>query len=329
MIAQRELNPERPVWRRALDGLLFWGSATVETLNRMTEKPDVVVVYGGYSSYALRVLRWARANGVRAMVDIVEWYDPSHMPLGRFGPFSASFSFAFHHIYKRFDGAIVISRLLERRFSRWLPCAVVPPTTQLSSSAKARGSDVLRLVYAGTPGKKDLLGTILDAVAKASADGVKVRLDVVGVRDDQLDSFATTTVDRAIVKAWGRLSRNEVLEVVRSADFSVLVRRNAKFADAGFPTKFVESCSLATPVIANITSDLGAYLQDGVSGIVVEMPTVDSVASSIARASKISGDAYYAMSERASQLCREGFHPDAYAERMNSFLAVILSGRNK
>ena len=61
------------------------------------------------------------------------------------------------------------------------------------------------------------------------------------------------------------------------ADFMVLLREQTRKSNAGFPTKFSESFMSGTPVIANLTSDLGRYLMDGDTGFVVSEPSEDAI----------------------------------------------------
>ena len=68
---------------------------------------------------------------------------------------------------------------------------------------------------------------------------------------------------RDTVICHGRIPYAEVKGKVADADFTVRLRPNKRYANAGFPTKVGESMACGTPVIANITSDLGKYIIDG------------------------------------------------------------------
>ena len=75
----------------------------------------------------------------------------------------------------------------------------------------------------------------------------------------------------------GRVSQNEVPHYYTLADFMVLLREPTRKSNAGFPTKFSESFTSGTPVITNLTSDLGLYLKDGKTGFIVDNPSEDVI----------------------------------------------------
>jgi glycosyltransferase involved in cell wall biosynthesis len=68
----------------------------------------------------------------------------------------------------------------------------------------------------------------------------------------------------------GKMSHKDVLLYLKRADFSIFYRAKTRVTMAGFPTKFSESISCGTPVITNLTSDLSAYLKDGINGFIIE-----------------------------------------------------------
>ena len=89
----------------------------------------------------------------------------------------------------------------------------------------------------------------------------------------------------------GRVSHSEAVRFVCEADFQMLIRENTLKNTAGFPTKFVESMSCCTPLIATLTSNIGDYLQDGVNGFIVSdehpLREVLKKAASLSSAEKI------------------------------------------
>lgn len=117
----------------------------------------------------------------------------------------------------------------------------------------------------------------------------KVRFTIAGCTIKQLidlcgiDEYILELVHDSI-RVLGRVSRSQVLEEYKSADFSVLIRPvKERYAQAGFPTKFVESMCCSTPVICNITSDLGKYAEDGVNSIILEDIEPEQIAQTLRR----------------------------------------------
>ncbi len=111
----------------------------------------------------------------------------------------------------------------------------------------------------------------------------------------------------------GCCRRRRSAQLVGKADFTVLVREDRRQSNAGFPTKFVESFASGTPVIANLTSDLGQHLRDGETGLACASNDVDSLAATLRRALSLDVEAKRRM--RAACLAHAGaaFHPRAYS----------------
>ncbi|MFI8608340.1 glycosyltransferase family 4 protein [Pseudomonas sp. NPDC077649] len=314
---------------KLLHQLFFCGSRTAKWLDRQEKKPEFVIVYGGLSTFAWHVRRWCRANNVPVVIDLVEWYDPSQMLGGRFGPFYLSSCIAMNWVYPRFDGAITISTFLDSHFKKNYPTVIAPPLLQVPlSSIMQSMSGRLNLIYAGTPGKKDLLKDIILGVEEAVSLGRNVKLTILGPDCEEVKYLCGLDSLPSSVSVLGKVSQQEVEAYYRAADFSVILRESERFTNAGFPTKFVESLSFSTPVISNITSDLGMYLKDGVNGYVVSSVGVADISSVLCKAADLSGGEKSEMRKQALVTAIESFSPSSYSERFRSFFDRVGSSRS-
>lgn len=312
------------IWRIFFD----WGRRTVQWLDHQPSKPTHVVVYGGSAQYMLRLLPWCRRHGIPLIADVVEWYDPRQMKGGRFGPFFLSAQFALRYLYPKCDGVIAISSLLENRY-RSLGCKVVRVPPSLDLQAK-RGhielknpEDPLVLVYAGTPGKKDLLLHVLEAVETVDPTGARLKLKVLGPTIEQLKADYGRSNFAPSIQILGHINQEEIAGHIRSAHFTVLLRRPALFTNAGFPTKFVESLANGTPVIANLTSDLGLYMRDGVEGLVCADYSVHGLSLAIERALSLSGLQLDKMRQAAIDQAEQSFDFRVHSKSLHSFISSI------
>ena len=307
-----------------------WGRRTVEWLRARSPRPDVVIIYGGGALFAGRVLRWARAHGVATIVDCVEWHDGGHQPLGRWGPVAMDFEIAMTRVYQRAGNVICISSLLQEHFTRQgCSALLVPPTTdvqQLSWCVEPTNvGPSLRFAYAGTPGKKDLIKVVIEGLRLADPSGRVCRLDIAGMTtDDVADlSLGGDGIPQSI-HAHGRLPRSRALELVSGAHYTCLLRHDARYAHAGFPTKVVESLAVGTPVMTNRTSDLGAYIRDGETGFIIEEASADSFADSVRDALSVSPATYLAMRRAARAEAEAHFDFRGYAPALRDFIERSL-----
>lgn len=272
---------------------VFSGKRTLHWLDSLTPKPKAVILYSGYSPFLMRLGPWCKKHGIPLVFDAVEWYEPNGMPGGPYSPYRWNIELAMRYLSPRTGCTIVISRYLENYYSlRGCETFRVPPTLDtmtVTPNLAHQSNGLLRIGYTGTPGKKDLLDNVLEGILSLDPHGKRLRFAVAGIKQEEVLAYPSLRrrglkVVPPCLTILGRVSHQEALALIRDADFSVLLRTPLRYAQAGFPTKVVESMALGTPVICNLTSDLGEYIQDGQEGIVCEGHLPDNLVVALERA---------------------------------------------
>jgi glycosyltransferase involved in cell wall biosynthesis len=314
---------------RYTQAFLRWGQKTVDWLDAQPTRPSHVVVYGGGAPYLIRLRRWCRLHRVPLIADVVEWYQASHMPGGYFGPPHLSASIALRQQSPRCDGVIAISSYLTSYFrDRGTKVIRVPPTvdTQAMAVEPRNTAGGLVFAYAGTPGRKDLLATMVRAVDRFAGAGGQAELRILGPTPDQVRELLGGQPLPPAVRALGPLPQPDVAQALRDADFSLLLREPARFSQAGFPTKFGESLATGTPVITNLTSDIGDYLDDGRDGLVCADHTEAALLEALWRAQRLTGAQRTAMRVHARQRAERSFDFRVYEAPLGAFFNEVRAG---
>lgn len=245
-----------------------------------------------------------RRRNLPLIGDICEWYDPRQITGGWVNPFYLVFQVVFHFVLPRLRNMIVVSRLLEERFSGGgrsvLRIASPIDVAGIEANDRTPG-DRLVLLYAGAAGRKDLLGEVLAALSLlAPEERRRVEFRLLGPTREDLVEFLHGRDDLLreiadVVKPLGRVPRRDVLLALQEAHFSVLFRPDRRYARAGFPSKVPESLAAGTPVLLNLTGDLGDYVGDAQASIVAESSSVADIATAIRRALRLSRTEYQQM----------------------------------
>ncbi len=242
---------------------------------------DAVICYDLSAISLEKIRRFCKRRNILCIADNTEWYSVA----GRRFPVNVIKGldefFRMRIIHKRLDGLIVISSYLKRYYKKCENVIRIPPLTDLNEekwiNRYEKDKRVLRLVYAGAPGRKDRIDYLIKAVGGLNRS---YRLDVIGITKDEylkLYSGHEDIVNRNDnIKFHGRISHREVLEYVKKANYSCFFRDRSRVAMAGFPTKFVEAISSGTPVISNDTSDLLKYTEKG-NGIILDSADLKSI----------------------------------------------------
>ena len=239
----------------------------------LAEKPDYVVLYNFPSIASLKILKACHKQGIKVFHDLTEWESADGWSLRNvFRKFDINIRM--RYCIKKMDGLICISRFLYDYYKKYTICVLVPPTVDLQAEKWNRGrlltsGENIKLVYAGNAGfgNKDKLDVIIDALKAFPS----IKLTVIGMTEEQyVQGYGSLPADCKNVEFRGRVSHAEAVKAVCDADFQMLIRDNTLKNRAGFPTKFVESMSCCTPLIATLTSNISDYLKDGENGFVVD-----------------------------------------------------------
>ena len=145
------------------------------------------------------------------------------------------------------------------------------------------------LIYVGNPGAgtKDKLALIIESLNRVKNNHLELlfRLDIIGMNEEQFkEVFKMDPISYSFVRIHGRKPNLEALEFIKRSDYTIFLRDNNLICTAGFPTKFSESIACGTPVLTNLSSDLGKYLKDGRNGYVLDMSTYNALTETLALA---------------------------------------------
>lgn len=305
------------------------GARSRRWLDSRTCLPAAVILYSGYSPYLMQFMGWARRRSVALLFDAVEWYASPTLPAFMISPYLWNTEFAMRVLIPQLDGVVAISRALECYYrARGVPVGRVPPLFDpveiLPSVSEPVAGAPLKLVYSGSPGRKDLIDMVIEAVIRRDAGTGCLRLEIVGLSEEELRSRAPLRKRDGVIPdclvAHGRVSHARSMELVGRADFTVFLRHVDRVSTNGFPTKFVESLALGTPVITNITSDLAEHLHDGQTGLVCQEPTPSGLAVALDRALELDACVRNAMRQAARAEAERAFSYGAYVETLGGLI---------
>lgn len=310
---------------RRITNFLVQGSNAFALLKQI--KPDVVVVYNPALVLTLRLLHYTRKRAIRLVADVSECYHSSEFPGGKWMPFSWMNELNIRIVQHWISHKIVISSFLSRMYASSTNL-VVPPLVDLQDSKWKSVTHLIppfngiTCIYAGTPSRKDNVLFLLEALRISTQFTDRIRIVFLGEGLDELKKQMQTdkmAVCRDRVLFPGRVSQNEVPACYRATDFSLLFRDHNRKNNAGFPTKFVESMSSSVPVICNLTSDLGSYIEHGSNGYVLHSPVADELAALFGKLAMLNSDALAQMKMAAFSSALQHFDYRVHQQRMNHF----------
>lgn len=311
---------------RAFTAEIFGGDYLAR-LRSLNTRPDLVIFYGGFLPMAMRVARYCRRHGISLAADVVECYEHSHLPLGSLGPFRWNADLKFFWFTPKLGHVICISRWLSQYYqSRGCRTVQVPPMLDVSAVPflPVSGSPGMRLGYAGSPGRKDLLGNVLAGLRDLRREGIPATIRLVGVSPaaaaESLAWCGQPPMDLAAIAEFiPKVTVDKVPALLSECDFLPLLRPPQRYAQAGFPTKLTEAMACGLPVIANLTSNLDDYLVDGSNAFLARDHGKPAFVEA-ARRAWAARDRWPVMRQAARATAAAGFDYRAHAAALDAFV---------
>lgn len=304
-----------------------------------TEQPDLIISSSAYDRFP-KILKVARRYKIPIILESCEKYDASNW---RFGKLDYRY-FQFHRCWNRFypkvDGVIVISRFLDNFYKSCnLKTLRVPTILDIQNTeSRLACTDMPQVTFcfAGTlGGGKDRLAEFILAMHEVETNEKRTPiLNIYGPSRQQVENQLgdKSKVLEALgnrVNFFGRISQEKVAAAVRASDFSLVLRPVRESSNAGFPTKLAESMAVGTPVIANLTGDVGLYVEDGHNGIICETESLANVSCTLKRVLNLSNIELESMRSAARRKAVESFDFRAYAEQLNVFIHDVVNGGSR
>ena len=309
------------------------GHETMKILNSLSFLPDVIIMYNARYGLTRMMLNYCKMHNIKLVHDITEWFDKSDMHIDDYIPNYLNM----HYLQKKVANKICISNYLNNYYIE--SHNIVIPATCDCSEPKWHELDMhiidtfpkfagVTLIYAGVPKRKDLVHNAINAVNRLNKEGKLMRFVIVGTsKDDYLKKYSDLLDDTELsdnIIFVGRVSQELIPTYYHLADFMVLLRKPTRKCTAGFPTKFAESFISGTPVIANLTSDLGKYLKNEVTGFVVYNYDTESVYETLRN--KVCGldkQSIACLKDNAKKMS-VSFDYHSYINELNNFMNTLV-----
>lgn len=240
-------------------------------------KPNILICYNLQSVVLAKMLLYCRKHKIIILGDCTEWYKADSSNLLFYLIKSSDTFLRMRILHKKLDGMIVISKYLEKYYSKSRNILRLPPLIdskedkwRITNKVDKR-PDILHIVYAGSPGNKDNFTILLKMIAKYHCN---IHFSIIGITENEYikehdDMIMIINNIKNKIKFLGKYDHLSTIKIIKDADCTFFFRENNRVTKAGFPTKFVESISCHVPVLTNKNSDLEEYIYNNVNGIFV------------------------------------------------------------
>lgn len=320
-----ELDPKGCLWNKFKEKLRR-GNKSLGILNSMRENTNVIIMYNADYSWTKKMINYCSKNNIKLVNDITEWYDNNELHLTDIIPNHINMT----RTQRMVKNKIVISSFLYTFYSE-SNNMLLPPLCDSKADKwmatiqdeRVKSFNGVTLIYAGNPAKKDCVHTVINAVNTLANEGKRIRFIILGTtREAYIKNYRNKLQPGSLhenIIFLGRVSQDLIPAYYMKADYMILLREPSRKNMAGFPTKFAESMTAGVPVIANATSDIAKYIQNGKNGFLVESYDYDSILKTLQDSVLTLSKAHVDEMKRKTRKLNAAFDYRSYRNSVNKF----------
>lgn len=295
--------------------------------NCVAEKPQIIIFYNCSYYLVKKMEKFCEEKNIKIITDATEWYE--------IHPFKKSLvsniiAWSVNKRITKLDTSInniiaVSPYLFDFYTKKKCTTVLIPP---VFSKPMERNpvilEEIVNIIYAGAPGKKDKLDLFLKCVIDMNLKKHKFNVHLFGIDKDFLTKqYHLDVSEKMGIFTYGRTDRTTVLKKLAECDFSILFRENKVYAKAGFSTKFSESLLYGTPVLCNKVGGGENFLTNYKNGIIINDLSKEELNNALEEITAFSIDKRNAMKVFAAELGKTLFLKEAYEEKLADFISEI------
>ena len=302
---------------------LLFGSRALAKLKELCQEKryDAVILYNTTSFIENKIIKYCRREHIRVYADVTEWYEV-RTPKSKKDLFpyvnALSVDRRIRKLDQRLDGVIAISRYLYDYYSKLGVNVIrIPPIFHYERHFLDTDGDCKTILYAGSPAVgKDETGILIDAVKAVNRESVVLKLVFVGVnRPEDADAL-----EKYGISFRPRCNTDQVIEYVRSSDFTVLFRQEKRFAKAGYSTKVAESLFNGVPVLCNEIGGTDTDIENMKNGIKIKGLSMDDVYAGLQQMARLSREESAELRRNCREIGDRLFNAAHYVELLDTFI---------
>ena len=302
---------------------LLFGSRALAKLKELCQEKryDAVILYNTTSFIENKIIKYCRREHIRVYADVTEWYEV-RTPKSKKDLFpyvnALSVDRRIRKLDQRLDGVIAISRYLYDYYSKLGVNVIrIPPIFHYERHFLDTDGDCKTILYAGSPAVgKDEIGILIDAVKAVNRESVMLKLVFVGVnRPEDADAL-----EKYGISFRPRCNTDQVIEYVRSSDFTVLFRQEKRFAKAGYSTKVAESLFNGVPVLCNEIGGTDTDIENMKNGIKIKGLSMDDVYAGLQQMARLNREEGAELRRNSREIGDRLFNAAHYVELLDTFI---------
>ncbi len=267
--------PNRGFARRILNHLSFAASAVATT--SAAGPADVVIVETPPLLLAGASMAYARLKRAALIVNVSDMWPDSAVALGTLRrPRLVSAARTLEHAcYRSADAIVCPTRGIETALNGLEEAGGkvhrIPPSVdpELFTAPPPRSNGTFRVLYAGTLGMSQGIGTLVDAAEMLDGDaGIEIVIAGDGAEGPELrQRLAEGGLHN--VTMLGRVPHERVPELYAEADAAVVLLRDKPLFEGALPTKMFEAMSAGRPVVLSAAGEAATLVEEASCGVVV------------------------------------------------------------
>jgi glycosyltransferase involved in cell wall biosynthesis len=267
--------PNRGFGRRIVNHLSFASSALATV--PVSGPADAVIVETPPLLLAGSAIGYARAKKAALIVNVSDMWPDSAVALGTLRrPRLVSTARALEHACYRSAAAIVcptrgIETALEDLEQSRGKVHRIPPSVdpELFPVSPQRQNGAFKVLYAGTVGMSQGVGTLMDAAELLEGDaGIEIVIAGDGAEGPELrQRLAERNLPN--VKMLGRVPHEQIPELYAEANAAVVLLRDKPLFEGALPTKMFEAMSAGKPLVLSAAGEAATLVEEASCGVVV------------------------------------------------------------